>query len=99
MYELGSHEEEGHKLVGRKVRDVADVLVTVGALGRMIGQEALQVGMPAEAVHMVQTNAEAIDLLRSLTKAGAAGDKILVKGSRGLAMEEIVSTLQEGEST
>jgi UDP-N-acetylmuramoyl-tripeptide--D-alanyl-D-alanine ligase len=99
MYELGSHEEEGHKLVGRRARDVTDVLVTVGALGRTIGHEALRVGMPVGAVHMAETNAQAIELLRDLIKAGVSGDKVLVKGSRGLAMEEIVSALQEGEST
>jgi UDP-N-acetylmuramoyl-tripeptide--D-alanyl-D-alanine ligase len=99
MYELGSHQEEGHKLVGRRARDSADLLVTVGALGRMIAEEALRVGMPGDDVHMVESNAQAIELLRVLTESGAEGDKILVKGSRGLAMEEIVSALQEGNTT
>jgi UDP-N-acetylmuramoyl-tripeptide--D-alanyl-D-alanine ligase len=90
MYELGRFEEEGHKIVGRRARDVADVLVTVGELGRIIGQEALAVGLAAETVHQVETKAEAIDLLRALVRDG---DKILVKGSRGMAMEEIVSAL------
>jgi UDP-N-acetylmuramoyl-tripeptide--D-alanyl-D-alanine ligase len=95
MYELGVYEEEGHKLVGRRARDVADILVTVGALGRTIGQEALKVGMPGSAVHMVETNAEAIDLVRSIIQPSTGGDKVLVKGSRGMAMEEIVVALQE----
>jgi UDP-N-acetylmuramoyl-tripeptide--D-alanyl-D-alanine ligase len=90
MYELGRFEEEGHKIVGRRARDVADVLVTVGELGRIIGQEALDVGLAADTVHMVETKAEAIDLLRPLLRDG---DKVLVKGSRGMAMEEIVSAL------
>jgi len=97
MYELGGYEEEGHKLVGRRARDVADILVTVGPLGRIIGQEALKVGMSGAAVHMIGTNAEAIDLLRTLIRPSAGGDKILVKGSRGMAMEEIVEALQRGD--
>jgi UDP-N-acetylmuramoyl-tripeptide--D-alanyl-D-alanine ligase len=95
MYELGGYEEEGHKLVGRRARDVADILITVGALGRIIGQEALKVGMLSSVVHMVETNADAIDLVRSIIRPSAGGDKILVKGSRGMAMEEIVVALQE----
>jgi UDP-N-acetylmuramoyl-tripeptide--D-alanyl-D-alanine ligase len=96
MYELGSYEEEGHKIVGRRARDAADILVAVGHLGRMIGEEALKVGMPAASVHLVKTNAQAVDLLRALIEPGPVGDKILVKGSRGMAMEEIVAALHEG---
>ncbi len=97
MYELGSFEEEGHRIVGRRARDVADVLVAVGRLGRIIGEEALEAGMPAGSVHLVETNAQAIDLLRTLIEPSPGGDKVLVKGSRGMAMEEVVAALQQGE--
>ena len=96
MYELGAYEAEAHKLVGRRTRDVADLLVTVGRLGRTIGDEAVNAGMPAGAVHAVESNAEATELLLTLIEPAPAGDVILVKGSRGLAMEEIVSALQRG---
>jgi UDP-N-acetylmuramoyl-tripeptide--D-alanyl-D-alanine ligase len=96
MYELGSYEEEGHKVVGRRARDVSDVLVAVGSLGRIIGEEALKAGMSAESVCLVETNAQAIECLRSLIEPGPIGDTILVKGSRGLGMEEIVTALQSG---
>ena len=97
MYELGGYEVEGHKLVGRRACDVVDILVAVGQLGQIIGEEALRAGMPAGSVHLVQTNAEAVDLLRTILQPDLAGDKILVKGSRGMAMEEIVASLHEGE--
>ncbi len=97
MYELGVYEEEAHKLVGRRAGDVADLLVTVGHLGRIIGCEAVKAGMASESVHMVDTNAEASELLLSLIEPTAGGDVVLVKGSRGLAMEEIVTALQQGE--
>jgi UDP-N-acetylmuramoyl-tripeptide--D-alanyl-D-alanine ligase len=99
MYELGTHEEEGHKLVGRRARDVVDVLVAVGHLGRTIGEEALKTGMPEESVYLVETNAQAVDLLRDLIAPSPVGDKILIKGSRGMEMEEIVAALQEGEAS
>ena len=96
MYELGSYEEEAHKLVGRRARDVADLLVTVGRLGQTIGEEALKAGMPAGSVHAVESNAQATELLLTLIEPAPTGDVILVKGSRGLAMEEIVTNLQQG---
>ena len=99
MYELGSYEEEAHQLVGRRAREVADVLVTVGELGQLIGEEALNSGMDATGVYMVLTNCQAVDLLHSLLEAGPGRDVILVKGSRGMQMEEIVSALQEDDTT
>jgi UDP-N-acetylmuramoyl-tripeptide--D-alanyl-D-alanine ligase len=95
MYELGSYEKEGHKLVGRRACDVADLLITVGQLGRIIGEEALAVGMPTQAVHLTDTNGQAIDLLRGFIEDGTGDDRVLVKGSRGMQMEEIVSALAQ----
>ncbi len=97
MYELGDYAEQGHRQVGRRARDVADRLITVGELGRIIAQEARAVGLGAEAVQAAATNKEAIALLRDLLEPG---DVVLVKGSRGVQMEEIVQALaaprQEG---
>lgn len=95
MSELGRYEQEGHKLVGRCVRDVADLLITVGHLGRLIGQEALRAGMISDAVHLVESNSQAVDLLRALIGTGTGSDRILVKGSRGMDMEEIVTALTQ----
>jgi UDP-N-acetylmuramoyl-tripeptide--D-alanyl-D-alanine ligase len=94
MYELGAYEEEAHKVVGRRARTVADLLVTVGRLGRMIAAEAVKTGMPADSVFAVDSNAEATELLLTLIEPAPKGDVVLVKGSRGLALEEIVTALQ-----
>ena len=90
MYELGHYAAEGHRLVGRRARDVVDLLITVGPLGQIIGLEARDAGMPAAAVQHVETNAEAVTLLRTLSQPG---DIILVKGSRGTKMDQIVADL------
>jgi UDP-N-acetylmuramoyl-tripeptide--D-alanyl-D-alanine ligase len=92
MYELGRYEEEGHKMVGQRARDIADVLVAVGRLGRIVGEEALEAGMAVDAVYLVENNAQATDLLRTII---TTGDRVLVKGSRGMQMEEIVSAVAE----
>jgi len=90
MLELGAYEEEGHRKVGRRVLDVAAVLITVGERGRLIAEAALAWGMEAEKVIIAEDNDSAITCLREIV---APGDIILVKGSRGMKMEEIVAAL------
>jgi UDP-N-acetylmuramoyl-tripeptide--D-alanyl-D-alanine ligase len=90
MYELGYHEGEGHKIVGRRAREVVDLLVAVGGLGQLIGEEALAAGMDAGSVYLVETNSQAIDVVQDHV---GPGDIVLVKGSRGMQMEEIVAAL------
>ena len=90
MLELGNYEREGHEKVGMRALEVADVLITVGRRGAIIGQTALRWGMPADRVHIFEENAAAIALLQELV---TGNDVILVKGSRAMQMEEIVSVL------
>ena len=92
MMELGLYEDEGHKLVGRRAATVAAVLVTVGERGRLIAQEALTAGLPPDVVVSAQDNAEAIQALRRML---SPGDFVLVKGSRGMKMEEIVQGIRD----
>ena len=119
MLELGDLEEEGHRKVGRRALEVVDVLITVGRLGSIIGQEALACGMNEAQVLMVEDNQAAINHLRKLIactgrmswEGQARGgqstsegddadykvvDVVLVKGSRGMAMEGIVNALAQG---
>lgn len=93
MLELGDYEREGHEKVGLRALEVVDVLVTVGPRGRIIGETALRWGMPPERVYILEDNAAAIRLLEGLIKEG---DVVLVKGSRAMQMEEIVSALSQG---
>lgn len=95
MLELGSYEDEGHRLVGRHAAQIAGVLVTVGKLGRIIAEEAIARGMPSSAVHPVDSNEEAVQVLQQIL---TEGDFVLVKGSRGIAMENIVNKLVRGEA-
>ncbi len=88
MLELGRYEEEGHRLVGRRAAGVLQVLVAVGERGRLIGEEARDAGLAD--VRFAASNAEAIAQLRALLQPG---DQVLVKGSRGMHMEEIVAAV------
>jgi UDP-N-acetylmuramoyl-tripeptide--D-alanyl-D-alanine ligase len=91
MLELGSYSHEGHVKVARRATVVANRLVVVGTLGRLIGEEALRTGMPPERVFFAVGNEQVVEYLKRLLKPG---DHILVKGSRGLHMEEIVEGLR-----
>lgn len=90
MLELGYYEQEGHEKVGMRALEVADIIITVGPLGRIIGETALRWGMSDDQVHIVEDNTQAIALLEKMV---TGNDVILVKGSRGMRMEEIVSSL------
>lgn len=90
MLELGAVEEASHRLVGRRVADVAEVLVAVGPRGRWIAEEALAVGMSPRQVHLAADVATAVSLLQDLIHEK---DTILIKGSLGMRMNRIVDAL------
>ena len=90
MLELGSYEEEGHRIVGARVADVADSLITVGQRARLIAAEAVASGLPATKVQAVADSETALVRLRSML---GPGDVVLVKGSRASHMAEIATAL------
>jgi UDP-N-acetylmuramoyl-tripeptide--D-alanyl-D-alanine ligase len=93
MLELGDYEREGHEKVGMRALEVVDVLITVGARARVIAETALRWGMPPDRVYVLEDSGAAVALLEGLV---AEQDVILVKGSRALRMDEIVSALGRG---
>jgi UDP-N-acetylmuramoyl-tripeptide--D-alanyl-D-alanine ligase len=99
MRELGEVSEHEHVVVGRRAGEVADLVVTFGGLARTIAREAattdgrFDAGPPAVTSFGLEQREELISyLLRELRQ----GDVVLLKGSRGLEMEEIVERLRVG---
>lgn len=91
MLELGPYEKQGHEMVGVRAAEVASRLITVGQLGKLIADAAMQSGFPPQNITSVEDVPAAIELLRqTLVK----GDVALVKGSHGLRMDRIVSALE-----
>jgi UDP-N-acetylmuramoyl-tripeptide--D-alanyl-D-alanine ligase len=93
MLELGPAEDMSHRLVGRRAKGVANVLVSVGDLGRLIGEEALLAGMQPDRVFFATDADEAISLLDGIIHSG---DVILVKASRGIQLDRVVMALGQG---
>jgi UDP-N-acetylmuramoyl-tripeptide--D-alanyl-D-alanine ligase len=91
MLELGDYEQRGHRMVGVRAAQVADVLVTVGQRARWISDEARIAGMPIDQVIELDHSDAAIEYLQERI---GEGDVVLVKGSRGMEMDRIVSVLE-----
>jgi UDP-N-acetylmuramoyl-tripeptide--D-alanyl-D-alanine ligase len=97
MRELGEVAEEHHRLVGRRAAEVVDLLVTYGELARIIAEEA---GIAAAEIdgRRLDVTSFGLDqraqLVAYLLEQLREGDVVLLKGSRGLEMEDFVESLQ-----
>jgi len=92
MLELGAYERDGHTLVGGRAAQVVDALIAVGARGKWIGDAAADAGLSRQNIFYADGNARAVEILREVMQAG---DVILIKGSRGAAMENIVTQITQ----
>lgn len=90
MLELGEAELQAHQIVGRRVADVADLLISVGPRARTIAYQAIATGLPADRVSIVDDAPAAVPVLEEIINAG---DVILIKGSLDMAMDRIVTAL------
>jgi UDP-N-acetylmuramoyl-tripeptide--D-alanyl-D-alanine ligase len=95
MLELGDrglalHEEVGVLVAQSGVQE----LITFGPLAQHIAQGAQDAGMNIACIYTTTQPEDAVALLRSLRRAG---DVMLLKGSRGMAMERLVQALVEPE--
>ncbi|NLW28196.1 UDP-N-acetylmuramoyl-tripeptide--D-alanyl-D-alanine ligase [Acetivibrio saccincola] len=91
MYELGEMTEEAHIHIGKFAAEQGiDYIIAVGDNAKSICKGALSMGVDKERVLKFENNKETSKFLGSFIKEG---DVILVKGSRGMKMEEIVNKL------
>ncbi len=93
MLELGSQSAELHESCGRKAAESgADALFTVGKEALMISRGAFIHGMPADNIFSFANSSKASEPVRQFA---GNGDLVIVKGSRGVKMEKIISSLRE----
>jgi len=93
MLELGDAAAAGHAELGEyAVYAGVSGLVTVGPLAALAAESAVQAGLDSRRCRACHDNASAA---QAATEMANAGDVILVKGSRGMRMEQIVSALAE----
>ncbi|HBK86519.1 MAG TPA: UDP-N-acetylmuramoyl-tripeptide--D-alanyl-D-alanine ligase [Firmicutes bacterium] len=91
MLELGELAESAHLELGAAVaKRGVDELITVGQLARSIARLAIVAGLPPTRIRSFASNQEAADYLKNTQQPKQL---VLIKGSRGMCMEEIVEAL------
>jgi len=95
MYELGANSQAGHWEVGEAAAELGiSRLITVGKLAEDVANGARYRGYPAESLVICATRAEAILQAVKVLAELPSGAWVLIKGSRGMKMEEITATLK-----
>lgn len=96
MLELGAYTEEAHQELGREAGKLSiDLLLVLGREATLVADSAIRHGLEAEKTRVVRSHREAVSILRQVIREG---DWILVKGSRAMEMEKIVTGLKEAEA-
>jgi len=91
MLELGRREEFFHRMIGSLVAKMdVEGLFTLGRLSRHTHAEAIRRGLPRSRVRHCSCHEEIAALLKSSAREG---DVVLIKGSRGMAMETVIKKL------
>ena len=93
MLELGPDEERLHREVGDRAARGIDALVAVGERGWWIGEAAVAAGLAR-----VLTVSDAIEAAAAVERdlAPGPGDLVLLKASRGVALDRAVDLLRDG---
>ncbi len=91
MLELGRLSESAHRELGGKIAGLSiDFLIAMGEEAAVVVESAVRHGLPAERAKVARSHSEALSVLENGLRKG---DWVLVKGSRGMAMEKIAEGL------
>lgn len=92
MFELGKKSQREHRLLGQEIAHSGiDRAYLLGQQAPLVRRGALGAGMQPERVVVGMSHNDIAEQLRAQLKAG---DAILLKGSRGMAMEKVLETLK-----
>ncbi len=94
MLELGAEEGRFHHEIGQMAASHTDLLVTVGPLSRETARGAREAGLSDKAIIELTSCEPAIEAVASLLRPG---DRVLVKGSRGMRLDRLSSALRRNE--
>ncbi|MCC6312472.1 MAG: UDP-N-acetylmuramoyl-tripeptide--D-alanyl-D-alanine ligase [Thermomicrobiales bacterium] len=96
MREMGAASADAHQRVGRRAAETADWIITFGAEARGIAAAAMEPTVDGKRPRVTSFGADDRDeLIALLRRELGPGDVALLKGSRGLRMEDIVAALGE----
>lgn len=90
MLELGEASGPEHRKIGRLAGSLgADAVVAIGEWSEAVCDGAVEAGL--KSVHAFRDRREAIEGIEALLREG---DTVLVKGSRGMRLEEVVDAVR-----
>jgi len=96
MLELGPKAEDFHSRAGKEMASLgADGLFTIGRLSRHTSEAAIASGMDKSRTLHCSSHDEIAALLKKMAKRG---DVVLVKGSRGMRMEEVIEKFRKEDT-
>ena len=91
MLDLGNHSECAHRQLGRRVADAGlDVVFFFGAEAEPAARELAARGFDGPSLWTDDYNL----LAERVAGEARPGDRVLLKGSRGVALERLVPVLQ-----
>lgn len=92
MLELGKESIKAHRQAGQYAATLGlDWLLLIGTQSKHLAKGALDAGFDEKRILKFKTNQQLAETLKELIEEQ---DVILIKGSRGMAMEEIVTVLR-----
>ncbi|MBM4263784.1 MAG: UDP-N-acetylmuramoyl-tripeptide--D-alanyl-D-alanine ligase [Deltaproteobacteria bacterium] len=92
MFELGKKSRQEHLLLGKEIaRSGIERVYLLGKEAAAVRRGGESAGMSAERITIGSDHGDIAEQLRARLKAG---DALLVKGSRGMAMEKVLQSLQ-----
>ncbi|AJE02369.1 UDP-N-acetylmuramoyl-tripeptide--D-alanyl-D-alanine ligase [Geobacter pickeringii] len=96
MLELGEGAEEAHRQLGRLAATCVDRLYLLGPMAGVVAAGAREGGM-AEGSLVIAASHE--EIVQDLRRTVGANEFILVKGSRGMAMDRVAEGVRTMETT
>jgi len=91
MLELGEQSAELHREVGRQAAQLSDRLIVMGEMSGEVAKGFAEGNKESGNLRVAASHEEVINILREMVQPG---DRILVKGSRGMRMEKISKALR-----
>jgi UDP-N-acetylmuramoyl-tripeptide--D-alanyl-D-alanine ligase len=92
MLELGEQEDEFHRQIGAKLNpDLIQGVFAYGPLAKLYVEEACK-HFPAGRAHWYE---DKVELAKQLAAQASSNDVVLVKGSRGMRLEQVIQHLMQ----
>jgi murE/murF fusion protein len=98
MLELGAASADLHAAIGMLVAQLGyDRLLLTGTFATSVASAAREAGMLAEQIELFSTPRAMADVVCTMLKEGrlGRGDWLLIKGSRGMRMEQLLDELEQ----